>query len=348
MNKPCKTGVLLLVFSLIQHTQLWGQPDAFERGYAAFEAGEYLNAIEYYNIFLEKKFSINALFNRGLSYFEIGLYDKAIEDYNAILREDSTDFEAYFNRGLAYMELADYISAQADFENTLALNPDYTKAYTFMGLARYHLGDYKEAIGFFNKGKESDILSAANYYNRALAYQAMGETAKAETDFKMAVKLEPKAAYFWGYANLLFNNKDYQASVEAYNQAISLNPEEPKLWFNRGISKYEQKQYALAIEDFMAASQIDPEDLDAHWYLALSYKAIGDFEKALHHYEAVEFSNPHYQYLWAINKSELKIRKFLSRNFYYMIAIVLMSAVAITLLLKILTGKNTDNPKEAA
>jgi tetratricopeptide (TPR) repeat protein len=47
-----------------------------------------------------------------------------------------------------------------------------------------------------------------------------------------------------------------------------------------GRIQFQQREYAAAIETFEAVLRIDPEDLQAHYNLMLSYRGIGDSERA--------------------------------------------------------------------
>jgi tetratricopeptide (TPR) repeat protein len=283
------------------------------------------------------------MFNRGLAYYELGLYDLAIEDYSFIIQEDSTDFEALYNRGLAYYEMAAYQKAATDFSKVLEANPDYNKAHTLLGLCHYHFGNFAKAIEFFNKAKETDNLSPSNYYNRALAYQAMREYAKAKNDYLTAIELEPKALYYWGLADLMHEMRNFEASVEFYNVALGLDSFETRLYFNRGVSYFEMKNYNSAIDDFNKVLEFNENDIDALWYLTMSFQKKGDYSTALHYYEQVETMQPLYEYLWAINKSELIIKDFFSKNYYYLVLIILLIALAVFIVAKMMKAENRQN-----
>lgn len=315
------------------------QQDNFGKGFEAFNEGNYTLAIQYYSAHLEKQFSINALFNRGLAYYEQGDYPKAIADYTLVIETDSLDFEAYYNRGLAYYQQGEFDKAIADFRKTFFINPDYYKAYLSLGLCYYNMQQYGYATGWFDLAIDKDSAYATAYYNRALANKYLKDDKQAESDFKKAISLNPVANYYWGLAEFYFETGKYDLSVEAYNNAIEINPVEPNLYYNRGISFYSAKNYENAIEDFQQTLKFNENDIDALWYLAKAYKDKGDNVQALFYYELVESLDPKYEYLWSINKSELQLKQKVSENFAYMVALVLLLLIAIVLLLKLIFRK---------
>lgn len=315
------------------------QQDNFGKGFEAFNEGNYTLAIQYYSAHLEKQFSINALFNRGLAYYEQGDYPKAIADYTLVIETDSLDFEAYYNRGLAFYQQNEIEKATADFNKVLTINPDYAKAYLSLGLISFKSGQYQEAIGYYNLAVALDSLSSTAYYNKAMAHKMLKQFEYAEQNFQRAISLNPVANYYWGLAEFYFETGKYDLSVEAYNNAIEINPVEPNLYYNRGISFYSAKNYENAIEDFQQTLKFSENDIDALWYLAKAHKDKGDNAQALFYYELVESLDPKYEYLWSINKSELQLKQKVSENFAYMVALVLLLLIAIALLLKLIFRK---------
>lgn len=104
---------------------------------------------------LEPK-NINVLYGLAMMYQDAEEADKATEYYVKILEIDPNYQYAWFNRG--WMELILY-------------------------------EDYNAAVEFFSKAIEIDPQYAEAYQNRGLAYQNLGDNAKAEADFEQARKL---------------------------------------------------------------------------------------------------------------------------------------------------------------
>ena len=80
-------------------------------------------------------------------------------------------------------------------------------------------------------------------------------------DFNQVIEINPKDALAYlnrGVAK--FNLKDYQGSIADFNQAIEINPQFAGAFINRGVSKGNLKDYQGAIGDFNKAIQINPQD----------------------------------------------------------------------------------------
>lgn len=93
--------------------------------------------------------------NRGLCYRRKGLYDEAIEDYTKTIELDLSGEcgtgkkgGTYLNRGIAYSWKELYEKAIEDFSKAIELNPDWMEAY-------YHLARQYKFIGNSQKAEEN-------------------------------------------------------------------------------------------------------------------------------------------------------------------------------------------------
>ncbi len=74
---------------------------------------------------------------------------------------------------------------------------------------------------------------------------------------------------------------DAKRATEAYQQAVSINPDYLAAWVNLGICARGMKSYDTAIKALKRASQIDPGSFHAHYNLALAYCDVKDMDSAL-------------------------------------------------------------------
>lgn len=113
--------------------------------------------LEYLNTALSlQPNNVNVLYGLAMLYQDAEDADKANEYYVKILEIDPNNKNAWFNRG--WMEMVLY-------------------------------QDYDAAVDFFSKAIECDPDFAEAHYNRGIAYQQLGENAKAESCFQTAKNL---------------------------------------------------------------------------------------------------------------------------------------------------------------
>ena len=261
--------------------------DAFSRGYAHDERGEFDQAVAEYTVAIrlnpQGDVAYFAYGNRGNAYAGQADYDRAIADYTAAIGLNPWDADAYFNRGYAYLIQEDYDRAIVDYTAAIELDPqDDANAYRIRGIAYHKQGDYDRAIVDYTAAIELDPQDAAAYFNRGYAYFEQGDYDRAIVDYTAAIELNPQdaGAYNWrGAAH--FRQGGYGLAIADYTAAIELNPQDAKAYYNRGVAYGRQGECDLAIADCTAAIELNPQDAKAYYNRGVAYGRQGECDLAI-------------------------------------------------------------------
>lgn len=81
-------------------------------------------------------------------------------------------------------------------------------------------------------------------------------------------------------ANEFYFAKNYSQALEAYDEALRLNPKLAEAYNNRGIVKYETGQYASAVEDYTAAIRLKSNFTNALNNRGNAHMALGKLKDA--------------------------------------------------------------------
>ena len=156
--------------------------------------------------------------------------------------QDNPDWMRWNNLGIAYLDQLQYADALHAFEQVIRLRPDYADGYTNIGLTYIEWEKYSEAR------PSLEMAMGLNPINgRALYYLALVERREGHRDEEVA---------------------DLQRVVEQYPQARDPRRE-------LGIAYYQRHSYEEARQQFEALQAIDPDDLAAHYNLAVLYRRLG-------------------------------------------------------------------------
>ena len=68
----------------------------------------------------------------------------------------------------------------------------------------------------------------------------------------------------------------YDDAVEAYRQAVRINPENAQAWVDLGVDYVNLNRYDDAMEAYRQALRINPEDTEAWFDLGFAYGLSGD------------------------------------------------------------------------
>ena len=102
--------------------------------------------------------------------------------------------EAYMYRGIAEHTLGQVEGAMVDLEKASELKPSLTRPYAELGRIYQERGDMSRAIGEFTRSL-GIAPTAESYYQRALAYEKLGDHQKALLDFDSAIAEMRDAPY---------------------------------------------------------------------------------------------------------------------------------------------------------
>lgn len=249
------------------------------RGRIYYDMEDYNKAIEDFTFALKLyPYSVDALINRGLSYYKIEKYDKALKDYNLAL-SINTDGDIYHNRGDLYDKKGDYEKAVKDYSDAIKINVDDREAYEKRGEVYIKLKNPKEAIRDLTKALEYE-KSPKIFFNRAIAWEMLGEYENALKDYGESIDLNPEYNEAYNNRGLIYIKFGmHEEAIRDYTKAIDISPH-ILVYKNRGIAYGMSGKYDRAIEDFTMVIQTDPKEWEVYKYRAITYFNMGEYERA--------------------------------------------------------------------
>ena len=160
---------------------------------------------------------------------------------------ENKEWMRWNNYGIALLDAQQYEASVQAFERVATLRPDYADAYTNMAIVEISWERYSDAKP--NLAKALALLPGdprALYY-RALVERNAGQVKEAIEDLQGMLAKYPLA-------------KDGLREL--------------------GFSYYQQHDYTQALVQYEKLRAIDPDDLAAHYQLAILYRRLGDKQKA--------------------------------------------------------------------
>ncbi len=148
-------------------------------------------------------------------------------------------------------------------ESFLLRNPRNPVALYLSGDAKARIGKLDEAVNAFTQALQAKEDFALAYNARGVVHVLNNEWDRAWVDFSLATKLAPDFAD--GYVGLGTLGVLRETSLDldtgtldAFNQAISINPEFALAYNGRGCIYFGSARFEQAVEDFSIASQLSP------------------------------------------------------------------------------------------
>jgi tetratricopeptide (TPR) repeat protein len=160
---------------------------------------------------------------------------------------ENPEWMRWNNYGIGLLDAQQYAAGVSAFEHVAALRPDYADAPTNIAITYIQWEKYNDALPYLHKS-----LSLAKDNARALYYLALVQRNEGDVDEAIA-NLQRVAAQF-------------PRSRDAHREL--------------GFSFYQEHKYDLARAEYQAVQSIDPDDLAAHYNLAILYRRLGMKDKA--------------------------------------------------------------------
>ena len=123
--------------------------------------------------------------------------DKSLALCDTALQEEPMDqlrrASTFVNRGIIHMRRQEWDLAHADFNDALARKPGLGEGWVNRGALMIGTKRFAEGLADTNKGLELGIEEPEKaFYNRAIAYEGLGDPKSAYYDYQQALAINPE------------------------------------------------------------------------------------------------------------------------------------------------------------
>jgi adenylate cyclase len=217
-------------------------------------------------------------------------------EQGVLVRKSTDNIEAYdfFLRGLGYQfHFTKEANAQARqmFEKAIELDPRYARAYATLGLVHWlawiwqwnqdsQALEHAFAMGQKAVALDDSLPSAHMILSQVLLWKKQHELAIAEGE--RATTIDPSyAEAYRSLAEVLYFCGKPEEGIKLMEQAIRLNPRHPPTYeFMLGANYRSAGRYEEAIQTLKQALARNPNIVNAHFNLAVTYSELNRDEEA--------------------------------------------------------------------
>src|SRR6267143_4058363 len=132
--------------------------------------------------------------NLGEALGELKQYPRAIEAFNKAVSLDPKLLKAKYNQAVSYDRMGNFRYSEFVFRSLIKNNPGYSLSYDGLGVTLSKAGRAREAIAFHEKAISLDPREPSYYYNCAISYLMLGNTAKALEQQEKLKAIDPAVA----------------------------------------------------------------------------------------------------------------------------------------------------------
>lgn len=190
-----------------------------------------------------------------------------------------------FMIGKSYFSRGEYDKAIIEFEKSIELDENHTESYYYLGQSYLQKG----IIEYNNK----NIFKAYSLYRKAnkITEQVIPQYEKIIEDNPTDLNSYLKLGYIYEVRSIVPFINEYNKALDYYLKALELEASSSLasarstgiiIYLNTrvGYIYFEKKKYSQAIEYLENAIKMSSRNVEANYYLGLSYDKIGEKEKA--------------------------------------------------------------------
>lgn len=157
-------------------------------------------------------------------------------------------------------------------EEAIMLNQSDSESYGLKAQIFAAMGKMQEAIQCFDQGIRVNPADQRNHIEKAILLVQCGDIQGSITTYKKAIQSDPDhaAAYHNCIGCTYVDFLDPRQSIEHFDQAIRLNPNDANIFISKGSAYFIIALYPQAAECFDQAIRLDPKSADAHIYKGAS------------------------------------------------------------------------------
>lgn len=220
---------------------------------------------------------------KGMYFIEKG--DRAYQDeemndairfYSKGLSLFPGHYSAWYNLGNIYVVYEDYQSAMYAYSQAFKHNPRMMNARINYGIvASERLGNFDDAIEQYNNviNTKRKLITIPYVFDNKVSFKEN----KAIAYYNKGVTYKMKAVYT---TDKVQKKIYYSKAIEAYENAVKINPDNYDAQFNLGLAYHWYGNYRKAGKCYCRAINLQPMSYDAHYNLAVLLRRLGHSEES--------------------------------------------------------------------
>jgi Flp pilus assembly protein TadD len=225
----------------------------------------------------------------GVVDARLGHFDDAADDFTRALKLQPGSRPTLVALGETYGRAGRWGDAATLYGEALAAAPDDQDLRLRHVQALRESGHGAEALDEVRALLAKDSKNAAAFNALGLVYYRQDKLALAESAFRRAIELEPKArstAAVWNNLGLVMLGKGRdQEAFAAFGEAAQLDPSYREARVNQGLVYLDCGDYARAEKELRRALDLDGDDPDALVALGVALRGLKRFDEARAAYE---------------------------------------------------------------
>lgn len=169
------------------------------------------------------------------------------------------------NLAVSHLKQGNYRVAELILKDIIKMRKNDGLSLYLMGLTQYYMGNLRDALKYLQKAVQNDDRQAEWYCNLGI---------------------------------VLTEAEEYERGVEAHNQAIALDADDARAYWNKAHTLWLMGRYEEAEAASRLSVEKDPQDADGWLNLGTALVKLGQKQEAIEVWERALAINPDFAFAW--------------------------------------------------
>ncbi|MBN2050328.1 MAG: tetratricopeptide repeat protein [Spirochaetales bacterium] len=221
-------------------------------------------------------------YNLGVALDNTGEYEKSLEEYRRAQKSRPGWTDNLNNLAVTLQRLGKPEEAQRLFQRALEMDPKNPKLNNNLGVLYTELGRYDEAENYYKRALSSDAGYSKPLINLGHLDEKTGQYEKAIEHFTALAEADPRNTRLQlDLAEALIHEKRLKEAGGIIIRTEKMEPDNPLVPLTKGNWYVAAGKKKKALHQYLKALSLDESNTDARMRLALLYKELKKYEKAI-------------------------------------------------------------------
>lgn len=232
---------------------------------------------------------------RGNAHLDAGRLDAAADCYRHGIEADPSSSIFYSNLGYVLGELGRQSESLEMLLKAVQLDPaDFDAHYMLGNIARAR-GEWLQAIASYRRALKINPQFDVCRRDLCVSLAQAGQIREARLVLDQGPAFSPDTVdYYFFRGNLQLAEEQFDAAIENFIQAAQLKPQDPAILINLGVAYIRKPDVFAAIKTYRRVLELEPTNVQAHANLAAAFQIAGQQESAVQSYRRALEINPEY------------------------------------------------------
>lgn len=220
-------------------------------------------------------------FQRG----EADMLPPAIQELQTAVDLGTESIEAYSALGQLYMISRRWEEAARVYQHLLQLRPDLPRVELLYAQALTNSGEIEKAIESLQSLKPDPEVDPERLSLLAHLLATADRGKEAVATYREAIRLSKEDQTRWGLqfslGQLLISEGRFLEAEEALQEVVNGGSTDPQARVELGKAQEGARHFRKAIESFQKVLEEEPDNIEANYYLASSFRNLGRRDEAI-------------------------------------------------------------------